>query len=299
MPSLLGYDARTKWSRWGNLALAAIAGARAARGLFYKNPLQSMPPLRRGRYRRRAYKKKLYRRKGRKIQARKYRGKAGQFKHLLARRKRLNTNLSRNDFDSTRECLQRGFVTQNTTSPAYSTYSQSINLFPLAEAKREDYNEYKVSNVQVRIKPRIPKGALQYHAGNVAADFQYAFIPCQDATPPVTTPSWQTLKNTPGVQFVNMSNLKAKVFNLKPMLQEVRTTEQGVDQIVNVPMKWQETNTGLSLPLQWCPFRVYIPQSRGDYKGTVAGTADFEYILDIEVYATFVFRGNKSLVDIE
>ena len=82
------------------------------------------------------------------------------------------------------------------------------------------------------------------------------------------------------------------------MLQEIRTTEQGVDQIVNVPMGWQEVNASLSPTLKWCPFRIYVPQSRGDYLPTGASTP-FEYRLDIEVYATIIFRGNKNLVDIE
>lgn len=252
-----------------------------------------MPPRRQKAYRRKAPARKgkmRYRRAARRSGKARYRGKGIRTRYL-ARKTRLNTNFSRNDFDSVRGYFQNVPFEQASTGDLLKTYFTRLDEYVLAVAKKDDYTEYKITNVQAVLEPLFSSKIFDDHPGNRDAGMQMAVYPRTNIQTPSSTPTWDTVKRTPGVKIISMEKRGRTVLNLKPIVHQIITTEQGVNVVRPMNFGWTDIMDGVSLNVDCCLMAVFVPRANAAL--TQAPRWHVAY------YATIVFRGNKALIDPE
>lgn len=251
-----------------------------------------MPPRKRRRVgpkRRRAYGKR--RGPSRRRSGLRRRGKGWRSRGQRGVKNRgLNTNMSRNDFDSVRDISRNSetFLFDD-TGPAVYRRTSKLEDFALAISKSADYNQYKMTNVQVVLTPKFPLGIYQGHKGVQGDGEMYgAIYPRSRNDNPAAVPLWQTVKKTPGVRLFKLDSTRRIILNLVPFITEVITTEQGITIDKQRNLGWSDVIQGIPDNLELCPYSVFIPQA-------AIGSNKVEWRLD--TYATFIFRGNKDLID--
>lgn len=211
-------------------------------------------------------------------------------------RNKLNTNMSRNDYDSIRVVRDVPAASRPRLSAAGVYYVNeliSIDDFPFAASKGADYQQYKMTNVQVVLTPRFSKGAFDNHKGLAAAnaDFYGAIWPRSHNDVPVGTPTWNTIKQTPGVRLFKLDSGKRVVLNLAPYVDLETPSNQGRTLGRRIPLGWSDyLQGGLTPNFKLCPWGVYIPQAAP--QGDGAPVIDW----NMEIYATFIFRGNTDYI---
>lgn len=212
----------------------------------------------------------------------------------------LNTNLSRNDYDSTRECVQKGVIFPNSTAVNVETRNTAVGDYPLASAKMFDYDEYKLANIQLVLTPLNLGIAQQSLSLADGADPYLYVIPRIHPDTWTSTPSITTIKSTPGVMRFHMLRRKPIVINLKtivPQEETVFASVTGASYTIETPFKklgWihQPQEAGPVVDANYpnlgtCTF--YMPQ-------LAAGS--FQPKWRIDYYTTVYLRGNRALIDV-
>lgn len=304
-------DQRTRAAKLVNL-LAASYGSilfdRSQRavtnyiGKKYKSfwkPAAAMP-------RRRTYKNRMRRSAGRRGRARRVR------KALIAGRgpyqkrgrrvagRRLNTKMTRNDYDSTREIVSKSVIFPESSAVKTSNSNCAVGDFPLAVSKMFDYDEYKLSNIQLVLTP-LNVGIANQTLSLADAGEPYIYIvPRIHPDSWTSTPTLNTIKSTPGVMRFHMLRSKPIVVNLKPIVPQEDTvfaSTSGATYTIETPYK----------RLGW----IHQPQSAGpvvdaNYPnlGTVTyylpqlAAGSFQPKWRLDYYATVSLRGNRALAEV-
>lgn len=312
MPSLLGYDSRTKFARAGDAALAGLVSYGLAKagytGSNSSYTRSAMPPLRRviRRWRsgRRTRKRRSYRRKynkrGRGVSSR-YPAGRGPLQNYQRRQNRLklNTRLTRNDYDSTREIANKGFIQASSLSIVTGEVNFSVIDFPLALAKLFDYEEYKMVNLQYVITPQhIANGAAQLKMSDFGDPYLY-ILPRMLSEDITTTPELKTIQSTPGV-------LRFSYLRTKPIVINVRATATEKRTFVTDLASTDYVQENTVRPFGW----LRNPQDSGPpvgsnypttgnlyyYAPSIVGSSDFQPRWRVQIYATILLRNNRSLI---
>lgn len=184
------------------------------------------------------------------------------------------------------------------------TFQNTINFYmpdmPLAASKMFDYDDYKISNIQLVITPlRISNGAEKLEVADSGEPYFYV-LPRIHPENWTTTYTLQNIKSTPGVMRFSLLRRTPIVINLKPIVpveNTLATSASGATQTVESPFKY----------LGW----VHNPQEQGPIQISnypnyghcgvwmpqlVAGS--FIPRFKFEYYATCTFRGNRALLDV-
>lgn len=310
MPDLLGYDRRTLASKFAAQALSAIGGAALNNisnlGWNHFNRV-AMPPVwrkkfgrafGRPKYGKRRGRRSAYRRRGRKSRPFTGRGPATMSRRRVYVKKRLNANMTRNDYDSTRERVFVGYVTASTTAPVWSPFNFRVTDMSLALAKYLDFEHYKISNIQMVITPKWgdnTESLRMYGEGD-----QYLYVlPRVHPDTIASTPTIQLVKTTPGVLRFSLRRNKPIVINLGaylPRKQEyvgdTTGTVYNVEQPFFFPGWLHNPDLTTSDPSKHPKFGncyIYCPQLESSTSARPNYTVEF--------YATCLLRGNRKLID--
>lgn len=251
------------------------------------------------RYGRRFYKKKWSR--GKKRSSRRFIAGKGPFQKKYRSRlyKALNTNLSRNDYDSTREVYTQGTITGSTSAAVGANVQFNVGELDLAATKIAKYDEIKHTNIQLVISPtKFFKNAST--VASLQAEPYLYVIPRIHGNDDLTLPSFETVIRTPGVMKYRMDRQKKIVVNLPCQAPIVDTWETGpgtgTTDTLNREMRyigwyhnpWDGTGT---LPLASFPYLgnayVYMPQLE-------SGSAIPQFRL--ELYVTTLMKNNRDLL---
>lgn len=222
-----------------------------------------------------------------------------RFRKVIGRR--LDTRMTRNEYDSTRELVRSGSIVPNVLATGVDTANFQVGDMPLALAKLMDYDEYKVTKIQMVLTPYSFSNGAQTLEVDVAGEPYLYIAPRVHSDNITVSPSLATIKTTPGVMRFHYLRKQPIVINLAPFYQATETTTTSV--------------TGTALDIEM-PLRslnwVHNPQDTGDtYDSTKhpnygnvlfyfpkLAAGSFVPKWRIEYYATCVLRGNRSLVDI-
>lgn len=313
MPDLLGYDSRTRKSKLANYFLSSVLSHGLNRLYYtaaYHNTKNPMPPLSSHRTRvrrwfpsrrkRRAYRRR-YRRPGRGVSAKYIAGKGllqKRFPRLPLRR--LNTNLMRNQYDSTREIVFSQRIMASSTGTTFQPINFRVTDFALANAKLPDYDEYKMSNIQYVFTPiNLANGAKELQMNSNFDPYIYIYVQRTPGTP-AATPTLQNIKDTPGVQRYSMLRRKPIVINVpfsalrdRALLSGTGETQIDVESTMQ-KISWIRNPTppgGTVNPSDFPEFgnlRVFIP--------TITSASQFVPAWRVEIYATVLLRGNRKLI---
>lgn len=204
--------------------------------------------------------------------------------------KRLNTNFSRNDYDSCRDIkVQPSVISLSSVAGTVIHYSASIDDFPLANAKAALYEQYKMTNCQAVLTPLFVNTTWDNHQGVTGIYEAFGAIwPRADVPVPTTLPTWSDVKKSPGVRLFKINSTKRIVLNLVPQVETNIQTEQGLNLRSHRKLGWTEYRTPAIENVDVCPYTVNLPQ-------IAAGTGN-KISWKVEMYATFVFRGLKALI---
>lgn len=298
MPDLLGYDARTKWSRVASAALAAGL-SRGADFSWLKNYYPSknpfMAPLRgyrkpsrffRSRYgprrRRRAVrvrrKGKVYQRRGSRYTGRRY----GKYRTL-------KTSMACNDYRkfrcvtefTTDLILKEGPSLQNNF--AFDLIPDNFDQFLTNKSR---WREFRLSNVQYVIEPRsLITGASTIRVNNFEIPYLAArsVIPTTDST--LLVPATD-VRRTPGYTWIPITSKKRTVVNIRPsvrLLDSMSIEGSNITITQHKAMPWVETQASESAA-PWGRLEVRVPHldvQNGD-----------ELRWSVRCYADVRFRGS-------
>lgn len=308
MPDILGYDRRTIASKFANQALAAIGGAalNSIQNYGYSHfNRSSMPPLR-GKFRpwvgrRRRYKKFGRRRSKRYARKNTFTGAGPQTRRRVARisRRKLNTNMTRNDYDSSRDRVLSGYVTGSVLTPAWRQFDFRVPDLQYAVTKILDYDHYKVANIQCVITAKWQDNQEIMRMLDDGDPYLYV-IPRIHPDSITSTPNLQLLKTTPGVMRFSLRRTKPIVINLLalvPRKQEYVADQSGgvynVEQPFFKPGWIHNPDTGSVNPGSHPKFghiAMYIPR----LESTTVAIPNFT----VEYYCTTYFRGNRNFIDV-
>lgn len=303
-----GFDGRTKaYRRYQLGAASALSGILGSMGSYaysrYFGRSKARPMSRFRRYGRRRY----GRRGGRKAagRARGANRKLIAGKGIFQRRfrkvigRRLDTRMTRNEYDSTRELVRSGTILPNALTVVGTSANFQIGDMPIALSKLFDYDEYKVTKIQMVLTPMVQStGATDLNVNNEGDPYLY-IVPRVHSNVISGTPSIQTVKTSPGVMRFHYLRKKPIVVNLAPFAQveEDLITGTGAAVQQEIPLKklgWIHNpqdaapyNTGLHV--NYGNVYFYLPR-------IVAGS--FIPRWRVEYYATAIFRGNRNLLDI-
>lgn len=309
LPSF-GLDRRTKGYRLVSQVAAAAIGS-AAQYAFNRfssgmpKYRAAAPRWRAGRRHRsrRNFRRRYRRRTGAKRTVRKVLiAGRGPYQKRFSRiqRRALNTNLTRNDYDSTREIIEKGTVVPLSTHVHISYLNFQIGDMSLALSKLFDYDDYKVSGIQLVITPcTFPDGQLPVDVDAASEPYFYV-VPRIHPETWTSTPALATLKTTPGVLRFHYLRRKPIVINLAAQgirQTDVITSSTGTANQVELPMKmlgWQHNpqTVGPIVATNYSNFgNVAIVMPR-------LATGSFQPRYKIEYYATAMLRGNRALLDV-
>lgn len=213
----------------------------------------------------------------------------------------LDLRMSRNDYDSTRECINyTGGLFPTSVGPAIKTCNFGVGEMPLALSKLFDYDEYKITKIQMVLTPIfISNGAAKLEMNGEYDPYLYV-IPRIHSDSLSSTPTLATVKSTPGVMRFHYLRKKPIVINLPAI------------GVISEDLTTFTTGTALSLEH---PFRrvgwIHNPQDSAPYDdskhpayGNVVfylpqiASGSFQPKWRIDYYATWIGRGNRSQIEI-
>lgn len=308
MPDVLGYDARTIKSKLVQNVLAGIGGAalNSIQNLGWSHfNRNSMPPLSKRRfapYRKRWGKRRGRRpfraRPGKKIVAFTGRSSATRRRYNRAAR-RVNSNMTRNDYDSTRDRIFKSYITGTAVGPVWTQHNFRVTDLTIASTKYLDYDHYKFSNIQCVITPKWQDSTAKLRTAGEADPYLYV-LPRVHPDTISSTPTIQLLKTTPGVLRFNLRRSKPIVINMGaylPRKQEYVGDQLGtvynVEQPFFFPGFIHNPDSSTSVPANHPKFGslyTYMPQ--------LEATSDYIPNFTLEYYVTTYFRGNRALIDV-
>lgn len=316
MPDLLGFDARTRASKLANAAIGALAGQALSTIPTSLRALYSSMPSFTGYRARRSRRSLLYRRRrrfGRFRRRYRRRNKLGRgaratfiagrgaFQRRFRRRigRKLNTRLTRNDYDSTREIVVKADLFPTSTGAQVVQYNMKVIEMGLAQTKLFFYDDYKLSDIQMVLTPvNLSNGAEKLEVAAGSDPYIYA-IPRIHADLWTSTPRLETIKSTPGVMRYHMLRKKPIVINLAPIAQVSEELQRvdGTSLEVEKPFKYV---TWMHNPQEGGPFDPTLYLSVGNvvfYLPRLAA-GSFQPKWKVEYYATCTLRGNRVLADV-
>lgn len=290
MPDLLGYDARTTFSKVATNALAAGLGA-GIRGAYhrYMAPIRTsaihIPKLRLGRRRRRFRRKpkakgRQFKRRGRRYTNR----KAGLYR-------RLKRSFAGNDYRKFRDVHRSDLeinVAQTGTSGAVTNFTVNLNDFPQFVNFKDSYTEVKLVNLSYALEPRslitgdqairVAKGEIPYLAARTVNPVAAA----------LTAVSVDEVRRTPGYTFIPLNRKGRTIINAQPSIMVSSTIRDSASTITinrHKSMPWMPITTPVGT-LDLSRMEVLVPKldaQNGD-----------ELRWDVSFYATVLFRGLKE-----
>lgn len=250
----------------------------------------------RRRYRKRGRRAAAKRRAGRRLKRRSggFRGTRAIDRKIRLYRG-LNTNFSRNDYDSVRDVYYHSTnVYAETAGPGQFRRSIKLGNFPLVLQKFLDYNEYKITSVQYVLEPTFGQSQLDACEGVDPTDNQgpYVYVWMNKSNvSPISSPTQRVLAVTPGMRKISVTSRRRFVWNAMPFYEIDRDTEQGVGLGKYMKrMGWIENKDTASYNAanhpEVCPTTLFVPQLAGS-------SPDLNW--KITTYATFLFRGYRVL----
>lgn len=309
MPDILGYDARTIKSKLAHNLIAGIGGAalNSIQNLGWRHfNKYTMPPVVKKRFAP-AFRRRWGKRRGRRAVRRRAgkknavftgRGSATRWRYNRASR-RVNSNMTRNDYDSTRDRAYNGNIQGTSVGAVWTEHNFRITDLSIAASKYLDYDHYKFAKIQAVITPKWQDGTAKLRTAGQADPYLYV-IPRVHPDSISSTPTIQLLKTTPGVLRYSLRRNKPIVINIGAYLP--RKLEYVGDQIGTVynveqpfffPGFIHNPDTSSSIPSNHPKFGsiyTYMPQ--------LESTSDYVPNFTIEYYVTTYFRGNRALIDV-
>lgn len=217
----------------------------------------------------------------------------------MTRYRGLNTNLTRNDYDSVREVIAKGVMFPSNSAVAIQDFNTSIADMTLAQTKIMDYQEYKYASLQMVLTPiNIANGAQKLEMNDNSTPYLYYAKRFSQVAP--TDTDLEHWKNTPGVQKVALLGSKPIVINLAiqaPVEDEIIASDNGTAYtIIRQPRRigWIE-NPQTSLPIVAANYPNFGNVS---FRLPQLATGAFQPKWRVEYYCTMLFRGNRELVQI-
>lgn len=214
--------------------------------------------------------------------------------------RRLNTRMARNDYDSTREIANKGFLVPTTSGVVTGSINVAVYEYPLALTKLFDYDEYKLSNIQMVLTPlSLSNGSTPLYIADAGEPYIY-IIPKIHPESWSSTPTLNTIKSTPGVMRFHMLTKGPIVVNLKarvPVERTVVASTAGSTYDIQEPSKlltWVHNPqtvgpiSAVNYP-NYGTVQIYLPQ-------LAAGS--FEPKWRVDYYSTINFRGNRALAEV-
>lgn len=267
----------------------------------------TMAPIRRRRFKRRMRfpKKRTMYRKKRTVRRKRGRSMVAG-KGALQRRfnsgmvGRLNTNMRRNDYDSVREELRSTVASPSTVAVQVVYGKFQVFNFTRALAKMNDYDEYRITGVQLLITPLIFNSMDRLLAMADNFDPYWYLIPRVHPDQWSVIPSYKQIRETPGIIKIHLLQKKPICINL-PVFAEVEDemkTDTGTYIQVKSPFKkvgFVHNNTPKgSVPvsaehLKFGHYAAYFPQLDG-VNNVFIPRFRFDF------YATILFRNCRDNV---
>lgn len=285
LPRLL--DGRTKANR--RLFAAAAGAAGIGAGYLGSKLGGSGMPRTIGKYRprRRRFKGKrkgaTYKRRGRRYTSRR-----------VSLYKRLNTNFTVNDYRKYRSTFAYGIdlgAKEGTAEQNNFAFEIRPDFFAQFTDNKDDYREFKLTNIQFAIEPRsLVTGAQAIRVQNLELPYLAARTAASSSTAPLFL-SHDDVRRTPGYTFIPLMRKKRTVINFKPYVR-IRDTviQAGSDSLLErtMPMPWLQTDVEAS-SLNYGRLELRVP--------TLDNQNGDELRWSVRMYATILFRGAvKSVV---
>lgn len=208
--------------------------------------------------------------------------------------------MTRNDYDSTREVIFDKTFQPSASAPITGFTNIAVYDFPLAVSKLFDYDEYKMSNMQLVLTPlHLANNADSLECDDTGEPYFYV-IPRIHPNSWTSTPTLETIKSTPGVMRFHLLRKTPIVINVSPtvpMVQDVLSGSTAAQIQIQEPMK---RLTWLHNPQDSGP----IVSSNYPYIGSVffyfpklvVGTYLPKF--KVEWYCTITLRGNRALLEV-
>lgn len=211
----------------------------------------------------------------------------------------MNTNFSRNDYDSVREVSIKNVMFPTSSAPALQSFNFSVADLDLAGTKIMDYQEYRYVDVSLVLTPiNISNGAQKLEMNDNSTPYLY-YAKRYEPEPPTST-DLRLWKDTPGVQKVSLLGKKPIVIPLAvcaPYEDEIIASNAGTAYtIVQKPKKvgWIH-NPQVGLPI--------VPANYPNF-GNVTfllpqlAAGSFQPKWRVEYYVTTLLRGNRNIIQI-
>jgi len=227
----------------------------------------------------------------------------GTSARLIPRRARLNLNFKRNDFDSfrARHSMDAVFATDNTAHWVKKTFN--LTHFPLVNNVINNYDYYKITDIQYRIIPLNGNWARLASSFAIAAteDMEKMVVfnrPHLNVQNPVdTVPTQDQLLQS-------VQGMKYSLRRSRPIIVNSAAYSDNIRQVIDVNGTTVNTHESPK-PLGWIenlgvkgddPLSTNYPNMGGIqiYLPKLATGNTLGY--NVEVYATILFRGNRNLI---
>jgi len=227
----------------------------------------------------------------------------GTSTRLIPRRARLNLNFKRNDFDSYRARHTMDALIAGDDTAHWVKKTFNLTHFPLVNSVINNYDYYKITNIQYRIIPLNGNWARLASSFGIASTedmekmviFNRAHLNTQYPLTTVPTQD-QLLQSVQGMKY-SLRRSRPIVVNSAAYSDNIRSIIDVNGATVNThespkPLGWIENLGALGAePLSTNypnvgGIQIYLP------KLATGNTLNF----NVEVYATILFRGNRNLL---
>lgn len=210
--------------------------------------------------------------------------------------RRLNTNFTRNDYDSTREVMSKNVMFPSSVSRAIQSFNISVLDLPIAASKLLDYDEYKYANIQMVLTPlNLANGAKELTMNDNSTPYLY-YVKRIHPESNITDTTLETWKNTPGVQRVALLGRRPIVINFAvqaPMEDEIIANAAGAAFTIQRPMRrvgWMH-NPQTVAPLVAANYPNFAAI---DFCLPQLAIGTFQPKWRVEYYVTMYFKGNRT-----
>lgn len=206
--------------------------------------------------------------------------------------KKLNTNVSINDFAKIRAVTNLGSVILTEGSPLSNNdrFAVSLSSWATQWARKIDaYEQFKITNVQFVINPRsVVTGASRIEVAG--GEIPYLCIrEVNTVGPKLLIVTADEIRSTPGYRFIPLQKKRRTVINVTPSLYQVDTYVNHLSLNTtyghNKSMPWMNIDTQ-SKELQLGGIEIYRPKLNIGQGNQLAW--------DVSVYCTILLRGNKE-----
>lgn len=211
----------------------------------------------------------------------------------------LNTDMTRNQYDSCRDLKDYSTISANTSSNQTTNVNFSVYDGEVAATKLFGYTDYKVKDVQLVLTPlNIHLGATDVQVTTNGKPFIY-IIPKIHSTS-VTGLTTSEVERLPGVMKFPIASRKKIVVNLATfgsLEEEVETSASAGAETVETPFKYigfvhnPQTSgppTASNYP-KYGNAIIYVPQM---------ASGSFLPVWKVQFLWTTIFKGNRSLIAI-